>query len=377
VALIVWLGSRRALAPAAMLAALAVVVVGLWATHLLEAFLVRRNYGGHATSEAGARLSALGHPSAVWGAVENLVGQSWSLLAGTFGLAAVVAVGAAASVRAARRDGTAGPVAPLLVVLLAAGLLVVSAASFPIRSRADMLIYARYAELAAPPLIALGLSRLLRSAPPTAAGRRLPVAWPAGFAAITAFVAIVQAAGGLGEANRWNVASFPFVTSDLGAKVIVGAAIVAAAGLIALRFAARWRRALTWPLAAALFVFVTGYALHAPVLAAEDASYPSGWTSPAPVAAAAGLRTVAYDLDRAGSGGGYPRVGDLYLTQWFLPDIRLLLFHSRRVDPPARYVLSDPGWGGRHWGLHPTPVWASSGRAPATLWRTSRGPSER
>jgi hypothetical protein len=373
VALLVWLGWRRALAAGPALAALAVVVGGLWATHLLDAFLVRRNYGGHATSEAGARLSALGHPSAVWGAVENLVGQSWSLLAATFGLAAVVAVAAVASVRAARREGSAPPVAPLLVVLLAAGLLVVSAASFPARSRADMLIYGRYAELAAPPLIALGVSRLLRAASSTATRGRLWVVWAVGFAAMTGFVAIVQAAGGLGKANRWNVASFPFVTSDLGAKVLVGAAIVAGAGLVVQFLAVRRRPALMWLLAAALFVPVTAYALHAPVLAAEDASYPSGWTTPGAVAAAGGIRTVAYDLDRAAGGDGYPRVGDLYLSQWFLPHTRLLLFHSHRARPPARYVLSDPGWGARHPGLHPTSVWASGGGAAATLWRTSDG----
>jgi hypothetical protein len=371
VALLAWLRARHTLASAPALAGLVVLGGGLGATHLLDGFLVRHNYGGHATSEVGSRLSALGHPSALWGVVENLVGQSWSLLTSTFGLAAIVALTAVGSVRTARQGG-AWPVAPVLALLLATGLLVVSSGSFPVRSRADMLIYARYAELAAPPLIALGLSRLLHGSPLLAACDPRGTAWAAGFGAITAFVAIVQAMDGLGKANRWNVASFPFVTSDLGANVIAGAGIVAVAGMAALMVAARRRPWLACLLASALFAAVTGYGFHSTVLAAEDASYPKGWTSPARIATAAGIRTVAYDLDRTGVGAGYPHLGaNVYLTQWFLPETRLLLFHSRHARPPATYVLSDPGWGARHPILHAAAVWSSSAGTPATLWRTS------
>jgi hypothetical protein len=370
-ALLLWLGWRRALRPAAALAGGGVLVGGLLATHFLDAFLVNRNYGGHAASEAGARLSGLEHPGAVWGAFENLVGQGWSLLVASFGLAAIVGLAAARQLRSERGAGRSrtNPAGPLTVVL-AIGLLVVSAASFPVRSRADMLIYGRYAEVVAPPLIALGLAWLRLAIPATGTPWRTRLRWPAAFAVVTVFVAAVQAAGGLAGANRWNVASFPFATSNLGAKVIVGAAIVAAAGAWALCRTSLRRPGASWLLAAVLFLPVTAYALRRPVFQAESAVYPSGWTSPGP--AAAGIRVVAYDLDRAGAGGGYPTIGDLYLTQWFLPHTRLLLFHSRRARPPLRYVISDRGWGERHPVLHAVPVWASRGRAPSSLWRIAR-----
>ena len=84
-------------------------------------------------------------------AAANLVGQTWYLLVATFGLAA------------ARRRGFPPPAegaSRAFCSLFTAGLLLVSAAAFPERTRPDMLIYGRYVEVAAPALIALGLAAL-------------------------------------------------------------------------------------------------------------------------------------------------------------------------------------------------------------------------
>jgi hypothetical protein len=370
-AVLLSLAWRRELAPAPALMGLLTLGVGLVATQLLDAYLTAHNYGGHVTNEATARLSALEHPSAIVGAVENVAGQGWSLLVATFGLAGLVCAVGLRELRTTTSRHRAHARPAVLVTLATAGLLlIVSAVSFPVRTRADMLIYTRYAEVVAPPLIALGLARLVTDRP------RLPrLRWAAAFAALTAFVAIVQSAGGLGEANRWNVASFPFVTSDFGPKVLVGAAIIAVACAWALRESSLRRTGVTWLLAAVLFVPVTAYALRQPVLQAEHAVYPSGWTSPERAAGVAGARTVAYDLDRlTGGAQGYPTVGDLYPVQWFLPHARVLLFHGRLQPPPARFVLSDPGWGARHPGLRPTSIWAGTGRPPTDLWQIRKQP---
>lgn len=368
-ALMAWLGARRRLPVGTVLAGMAVIVGGLLATHVLDAFLVTHNYGGHAVSETGSRLSALDSAGAVRGAAENLLGQSWSLLAATLGLAAFAAVAAYRELRWARAPiaSAVAPAAPLTVAL-AVGLVLVSAASFPVRARSDMLIYGRYADVAAPALIAVGVAWLAG----TGHRARVRWRWPAAAAALTVIVAAVTASDGLGHANRWNVASLPFVTSDLGAKVIVGAAIVAAACAWLLRRAAAARPELAGLLAAALFIPTTAYSLDQPVLAAEHAVYPSGWTNPAAITDAAHVRTVAYDLDRTGDPHGYPTVGDRYVAQWFLPHAHLVIFHGGRQPPPAAYVLSDPGWGTRHPGVRPVAVWRTVGRGASTLWRVRR-----
>ena len=367
--LVLWLGARRRLSPAAVVAGVALIGGGVLATHFLDAFLVTHNYAGHATSEAGSRLSALEHVGAVRGAVENLFGQAWSLLAATFGLAAFAVAAAVGDLRAGgRRIGAPDAPAAPLTVAVAIGLIVISAASFPVRTRSDMLIYGRYADVAAPALIALGLAWL------AGAGRASRVRWwwPVAGGALTVVVAAIAAADGLGRANRWNVASLPFITSDLGTKVIIGAAIVTAAGAWALRRAAAARPALTGLAAAALFVPTTAYALYQPVLEAQRAVYPAGWTNPASIADAEHVRTVAYDTDRADTPPGYPTVGDRYIAQWFLPQAHVVLFAGAQQRPPAAYILSDPGWGARHRALAPAVVWSERGRRPSVLWRIRR-----
>jgi hypothetical protein len=172
----VWLTVRRRLRPAALVLGVAIVALVFYGVHLLDGFLIDDNYAGSAPDELSERMDELFQFGGLRTALANLLGQSWYLLVATFGLAAV----AIADFAQRRR--------PLLGVLLAltALLLAISASAFPERTRPDMLIYGRYAEVVAPALIAFGLVALSRV--------RVRLAWPlAGFGALTALVVLIRA----------------------------------------------------------------------------------------------------------------------------------------------------------------------------------------
>jgi hypothetical protein len=165
-----------------------------------------------------------------------------------------------------------------------------------------------------------------------------------------------------GAANRWNVASLPFLTFQLGAGVLVAAAVVAVFGgwlLARLTGPAPTRVAF---LALALFLSVTAYGELNPVLDSEHSVYPAGWTSPQAVASAHGITSAAYDL------AGYHDEIGLYVTQWFLPHTRLALFDGTRQLPPGRYVISRTAWPHEHPATRPVPIWRDVGR-DQVLWQ--------
>jgi predicted membrane protein len=350
---------RRAFLEAAVL--VAVLAVGIEAAHLLNSYLVNHNYGGHATNEANARLSGLNGAGPLLAAVSNLIGQLWYLITATFGLVLAVVVyvmpGRGAAMPPARRT--------FLVWLLALTglLLLVSAGSFPVRTRPDMLIYGRYVEVATPPLVAVGAALL--------AGRGL--VWHARYlvAALVPLTLIVVVSRLLlspqGAANRWNIASLPFLTFQLGPAVLVGAAALTIGGAWLLARVAAWTRpslALRSPVAAlalGLFLAVTLYGELNPVLDSERSVYPAGWTSPEPVTRAHRITRAAYDL------ASYDEIG-LYVTQWFLPHTRLALFDGARRLPPARYVISGAAWPREHPGTRPAAFWRDVGRNQV-LWQ--------
>ncbi len=90
----------------------------------------------------------------------------------------------------------------------------------------------------------------------------------------------------------------------------------------------------------ALFVPIIAYGAWNPVLKSERDVYPSGWTSPEPVAERHAIHPIAYDLRH------YDPIG-LYVVQWFLPETlgAPLLRHAAR-SPRPRYVLggrASPG----------------------------------
>jgi hypothetical protein len=353
--IVAWLGIRRRLPARAVVTALVVLGAGLLATHLLNGYLIDHNYGGAARSEAGDRLSAVFQGHGLLTSVANLFGQAWYLVVSTFGLVVVVF---ASLLERVRRGAAASRGRPLdLVAILAALtvlLLVVSATAFPVRTRPDMLIYGRYVEVVSPPLIAFGFTIL--------AGRRLSprMARPLlAFALLSAVVVFIRlTASDPNGANRWNIAGLPFVTSRLGPAILIGAAVVAAAGALLLARLSRGGPRLLGTAAVALFLPIVVYGAWNPVISSERAVYPAGWTSPQPIAAAHNIRSAAYDLDH------YDTIG-LYVVQWFLPDTSLRLFHGNRQRPPSRYVLSARSWPRQHPHPGASELWTFRGRDEA------------
>jgi hypothetical protein len=117
-AVLIWLGLRRRVAPQAVVAALLVIAVAVWATSLLDHFLIDHNYGGQAEGEASERFDQLTTAGGAGNGLLNLVGQSWYLLVSTFGLAAIVIADTWAKARLWRAHRGDGP-SPIVVALLA------------------------------------------------------------------------------------------------------------------------------------------------------------------------------------------------------------------------------------------------------------------
>lgn len=383
---LIWPALRRRLHPTAAVLGLAIIAAALVGVHFLDSYLIDHNYAGSAPDELSERMDSLIDFHGLRTAAANLLGQSWYLLVATFGLAAAAVADFFAdrrlSVVASQDPGPAPPAerpAPILGVLLALTvlLLLISAAAFPERTRPDMLIYGRYTEIVAPALIAFGLVALsrvwLRLVPDSgtklnhtlAEVRRM--AWPlAGFGALTAVVALVRATASDPEApNRWNISALPFVTVQLGPAILIGAALVALAGAGVLWWASTRGTRVLGAAALALFLPVVAYGAWNPVRSSERAVYPPGWESPQRVVEDAGAKTVAYDL------GHYDTIG-LYVTQWFLPHTRVVLFGEggARPAPPSRFVLSGGAWG-RERRPPAQLLWRDAGRDQA-LWRSGR-----
>jgi hypothetical protein len=372
VAGLVWLTWKRRLRPAALLAGLAVIAVAFIGVHFLDSYLIDHNYAGSAPDELSERMDSLAQFSGLRTALANLIGQSWYLLVATFGLAAAAAwdffrprseLHQIPRLPARKFDAVRGEVraAPVLGVLLALTglLLLISASAFPERTRPDMLIYGRYTEVVAPALVAFGLAALAGLG---LSWRRL--AWPlVGFGALTALVVLIRVTASDPDApNRWNISALPFVTVQLGAGVLIGAALVAAAGACLLLRAAALRTRAFGAIAIGLFLAVVAYGAWNPVHSSERSVYPAGWESPQAVVADAGGKTVAYDLDH------YDTIG-LYAVQWFLPDSKILLFEGKRETPPARLVISGADWAKEHPSPRSKLIWRDpdSGR-DQTLW---------
>jgi len=355
---LLWLAWRRRLRPVALIAGLAVIALAFLGVHFLDGYLIDHNYAGSAPDELSERMDSLFQFGGLRTALANLIGQSWYLLVATFGLAAAAAWDFLRPRNTERR-------APVLGVLLALTglLLLISASAFPERTRPDMLIYGRYTEVVAPALVAFGLAALSR-AWGTVPWRRL--LWPAvGFAALTAVVLAIRATASDPDApNRWNISALPFVTVQLGPAVLLGAALVAAAGAGLLLWARGRGRLVPSLLALGLFLPVVAYGAWNPVRSSQRAVYPEGWESPEPVVADAGAKTIAYDLDH------YDTIG-LYTIQWFLPKTDLTLFHGNRQPARARFVLSGEDWGGRH--PRAQAIWSDPGRDQVLWQATGRG----
>jgi hypothetical protein len=201
-----------------------------------------------------------------------------------------------------------------------------------------MLVYGRYAEPVTPPLLALGVSTLARRPSHLRLARPLAV-----IAVATVLVVVLRATLGSldpsAQPNRFNVASLPFITSDLGAAVLAGAGIVAAAALMFLRAVGHRSPAMTAPMLLCLLAPTTVFVEIRGVLAEEQRVYPRGWSSPAAAVAAERVTAIAYDQDQGLS------VAKVY--QWFLPDTRswssTVLARRRHCAWSSRRVVDHVG----------------------------------
>lgn len=373
VAGLAWLAWRRRLRPAAMVAGLAVIALAFVGVHFLDSYLIDHNYAGSAPDELSERMDSLAQFSGLRTTLANLIGQTWYLLVATFGLAAAAAWDflrprsntgqlhqisppAEGKSDAVREEGRGAPVLGVLLGLTGL-LLLVSAAAFPERTRPDMLIYGRYAEVVAPALVGFGLAALGRAW----AGRQLAVPL-LGFGALTAVVVLIRATASDPDApNRWNISALPFVTAQLGAGILIGAAVIAVLGAFVLRRATSFGAPALGLVATGLFLAVVLYGVWNPVRTSQRAVYPAGWESPQTVAADAGGKTVAYDLDH------YDTIG-LYAVQWFLPDSEISLFEAEREAPGSQLVISDGEWPQEHPAVPAKLLWSDPGR-DQSLWR--------
>jgi hypothetical protein len=328
------------------LAGLAIVAAGVVAVHVLNDYLITHNYGGHAAGEVDQRLSTVESVGGIGAFLRNIVGQLWYLMVAPLGVlvAAIAPREWLAGLR--RRQVSPSGLILILALLTGVGLLIESALSFRAADRPDMIIYGRYTEVVVPPLVALALVRL-------GTGARYRVAAVATTIVVTTIAVALLRTGihPAGFANRWNVASMPAPTFHLGPKVLLLAGAVAAAVIALIAALQRRKAAAVAPLVLLLFLPTTAVAEHSPVLTAQSAFYPSGWTSP--VRAADGARTIAFDTDYSGG---------LWVYQWFAPHAKFVLFSGSSQHPPARLVISSPTWAAAHPRLHPTPLWTDRTR---------------
>lgn len=359
--LLVILTLRRKISLAAGAATVFALASGLLAGSLLIAFVAERNYHGRHGHEASSAVGSFDHLDDVLAVLRNITGTSWYLLVATFGILGLVLMvdGAAAARRIRRGDLGATNVSTVLLLATAVGLLVVSAVSFVTATRADQLIYGRYVEPAIPPLLAVGILTLARRPRASAQGIVL-----GGIAVLTVVVAALRSGVDvLGDANRWNVASIPFVTSDLGPAIIVGAGIVGAAGAWAILALARRTLNGAWlvPIVLiVLFVPITAFTEIRLVLRAEQANYPAGWRSP--------RATVEAFADRVGFDTAPDDRFAVKAYQWFLPHTTFALFDAGQTPPPAPLFFSTKAWSHEHPGTPAAILWRDPGR-DQVLWR--------
>jgi hypothetical protein len=354
VTLLVLAGARR-IAVGAAAAGLLALGAGLVVGRLLNDFVIDRNWDGRHADEIGSTLGSLDDLGGLVSVLRNAVGTSWYLLVATFGVVGLV-LSRDRLTAATRERWDVATVSMTLLLTTGAGLIVVSAVWFVDITRADEIVYGRYVEPVAPPLLALGIVALVGRPP----SRRTLALVLAAIAVLTLTVAAVRA--GLDfpgeDANRWSVASLPFVTGDLTPPVLVGAGVVACAGACVLFTAARWDARAVIVLLLAMYTLVAAFTEVRLVLRGDDAVYPSGWTSPEESAGTA-EGAVAFDT------ADFDRIA-VKVYQWFLPHRHLEEFDSTRERPPARLFFSGPSQPRKEAGA--AALWRDPGR-PQVLWR--------
>ena len=345
------LAARRLLAAAGAAVGLVCLGAGVGAARLLESYLVTHNYGGHAPDEAGQRLSSLTSLDSAASVLRNLVGQSWYVLVATLGLPVLAAIVVG---RRGITGGARGRQAALALLLsLAAGLLVVSALSFPDVERSDMFVYGRYVEIVVPPLLAIAAAVLCRH---VVKRREVIQAIAIVCGATVVVVALRLTFRPQRGPNRWDVSALPAPSFQLDAKALALVGVAAVVWLaIAAATTARSRVAILGVVALS-FLLTSANVVRNPLLSGERIVYGSGWTDPA--AAIRGpdrVGVVGYDF------GAYDIFG-LYAYQWFFADAR---FGGMHAVPTTRYFISAKDWPASHPTIRVERVWSDPNRNQA------------
>ena len=288
--------------------------------------------------------------------LRNVVGATWYLLVATFGLLGIVvlAEGRALAARLRRGEHRADVVTLIALLLVLAGLIVITAIWFVDPTRRDQILYGRYIEPVVPPLIALGVVTVTERLRRTDAGVVAGV-----IAGLTALVAILVSPLAFGGANRWNLASLPFPTFELQPLVIVGAGVAAiAGGAVALAGARRspWTASLALVV---LFVPIIAFSELRVVEQTEDDVYAAGWESPQAVVEALSDE-ASYDASH------YDNVA-VKVYEWFLPDTRFELFEGNEIRPPTTVFFSSKAFAREHPEIPAHVIWRDPGERPGAL----------
>jgi hypothetical protein len=350
------LGVRRRLALSGVVAGGGALAVGLLGARALNTHLVEENYGGRDLDEARTRLEAISNLDDLVTIGGNLVGQTWYLLVATLGLGLVLLLPRARRGLLRTARGRAGTTAALLVMLLLTtlGLIAVSALSFPDIERPDQLVYGRYVEVVAPPLIALGLVAI-------ALGRGSGLVRPVVAILLGTSTVVAVLRTGLhapATPSFWNVMSLPVRTDGLGAASLFAAGVAACACAAALLWLARRRPELLAPLVLLMLVPTTAFA-ERQLLQRSATVYPSGWASIGDALSGRGVDRIAFDRRRATFDGQF-------IYPWFAKDA--VVVSSTRAVPAERFVVSSEGWSREHPTLGATAIWKDPARDQA-LWR--------
>jgi hypothetical protein len=355
------LASQRRIPVAAALVALALMCLGLILTRRLDQFVIDGNYGGHAASETDTLMRGFDSLRSTAAVLRNLLGGAWYLLVASFGLLAMlIPTVVGKSWRGLRRRGFSSENLILGLLLTAmAGLLIVSALWFATPTRSDELVYGRYVEPVVPPLVAVGVAMLMNRSLRPRISRVLCV-----IAVLTLIVAALRAGVEFpGEsANRWSIASMPFITFDVAPAAVVGAGFVAAAGAWVVTITSRRACRAVWVVFLVLFVLVTAFTQVRLVQGDDHNIYRAGWTSPQELVESHGAE-VAYDtsqLDRT----------TIKVDQYFLPNTRFETFDATTTPPPARLIFSGSNWSKDHPELPATILWRDPGH-DHVLWLLS------
>jgi hypothetical protein len=349
---------RRQLDLRAGAAGLAALAAGGLAGKALNDHLATENYGARHFDEAGSRLSEVKNLDDVLTLAGNVVGQTWYLMVATLGVVLVLLADRerrAGFALAIRARAAAPDLVFTLLVLTTAGLVALSAVSFVDIERADMLIYGRYTEIVAPPLLAIGISTLVRS---SGSQRIWPIVGVIGVASVATAALRAGLADDLNAPSFWNVVSLPVRTSLLGSASLLAAGAVACICVVALILVAR-----RYPVAVApllLLMFVPTVALGERSLRQRsDAVYPSGWASIGKAVDNRDIDRIAYDDDQAVFDGEYT-------YPWFLRDA-VIVHYQPPAPPPSRFLIASDDWASQTGALRAKPLWRDPVR-DQTLW---------